>query len=155
MGTELGLSDGSADDVNLVIGVLPRVNEVANLAEEIVYSAGDAIFREGEFGDSLLVIVDGEVRVHRGETTFTTLGQNASLGEMSLFDGEPRSASATAVTDCVVLRIGQEDFHDILKRHFGAVLSVMGVLTRLVRKKEAEALAARKEVEAMTAGGSG
>lgn len=127
-----------------------EIGHVASMAEDIVYAAGTPILREGDPGDSLYVIVDGTVRVHRGDTTFSTLKQNDFLGEMSLFDGEPRSASATAATDCVVLRLGQAEFHEILARHFGAVLSVLKSLTQRVRKKEQEAATAQRELERVT-----
>ena len=53
--------------------------------------------------------------------------------------------AATAVTDCVVLRIGMHGFHEILGRNFGAVLAVIRVLSERIRAKEAEVLEARKK----------
>jgi CRP-like cAMP-binding protein len=126
--------------VPLFVGMPAReIGRVASIAEELVFAAGDAIIREGEYGDSMFVIVDGTVRIHRGDSDLSALSRNDYLGEMSILDGEPRSASATATSDCLVLRISQADFHEILASNFDAVLAIFRALSLRLRKREAEA----------------
>jgi CRP-like cAMP-binding protein len=55
------------------------------------------------------------------------------FGEMALLTGEMRSASIDAVTDCLLLRIEQDDFHRILAHNFDAVLAVIRTLCRRLR----------------------
>jgi CRP/FNR family cyclic AMP-dependent transcriptional regulator len=78
------------------------------------------IFHEGELGDALYVVVDGEVRISRqigtrGEEPITVLGRGEVFGEMALVDDQPRSADARAHGDgCTVLVLSQNDLDAVL-----------------------------------------
>jgi len=83
------------------------IRALALAAEEDVYPAGQVIFREGEHGDRLCVIGDGEVEVVKGlgterEVVLAKLGSRDFFGEMSLVEGRPRSASIRASRASVV-----------------------------------------------------
>ena len=56
------------------------------------------------------------------------------FGEMAVLDSEPRSASVTAVQDAVLLKIGRDDFRDILGERPEIAMGVMKVLTRRLRE---------------------
>ena len=125
-------------NVPLFSGMPPgELSYIAGIAEEVVYPAGSPIIREGEHGDSMFLIAEGEVRIHRGEAQLAVLKRQDHFGEMSILDGEPRSASASAHTDCLLLRINQADFYDILSHHFEVALTIIRTLTRRLRKTEA------------------
>ena len=113
-----------------------ELGHIAAISEEVVYSAGSEVIREGEYGDSMFLVVDGEVRIHRGGTELLISKKNDFFGEMTLIDGEPRSASATAVTDSLLLCINQADFHEILSGNFQAVLAIMRTLSHRLRKSD-------------------
>jgi CRP-like cAMP-binding protein len=113
-----------------------ELGRLAAITEEVVYPAGSEIIREGDYGDSMFVIVDGEVQIHRGETPIYVCRKNDYFGETTLIDGEPRSASATAITDCLMLRLDQADFHEILSHNFDAALAVMRTLSRRIRRAD-------------------
>lgn len=74
---------------------------LAERAVDEVVDPGEAVFREGEEGRRLFLVLDGSVRIEKqqGEATveLAVLGPGASFGEMALFDGHPRSATARAV----------------------------------------------------------
>ena len=108
---------------------------IAEVTEEVVVPAGQLIFSEGDYGDALFVIADGRVRITLGERTLAQLEKANYFGEMSLLDGEPRSASARAEIDTLLLRIEQKSFHNILSRHFGAALAVIRTLSRRLRSQ--------------------
>lgn len=78
------------------------------------YEDGQPVFRQGDVGDRMYVVVDGAVRIFReddgAETTLATVGPNETFGELSLFDQHPRSACATAVGDTRLRVITQEEF---------------------------------------------
>ena len=116
-----------------------ELGRIAAVATEVVLPAGALIFAESDVGDSMYLVVEGRVRIHRGEHTLAVLGEKAYFGEMSILDGEPRSASAVAVSDCLLLRIAQEHFHDIIAGDFGVALSIIQTLTRRVREAQAAA----------------
>jgi CRP/FNR family cyclic AMP-dependent transcriptional regulator len=115
-----------------------ELSRVAVVAEEVVFPAGSLVFAEGDYGDSLYFIVEGTVRVHRGDATLATLGERSYFGEMAILDGEPRSASISCESDCLLLRIDQDSFLRILEQQPRAALAVIRALIQLIRRKEAK-----------------
>jgi CRP-like cAMP-binding protein len=111
-----------------------QLARLAGVASEAVYPAASRIIQEGEFGDRLFLIVDGEVLIHRGDTRLTVLKSEDYFGEMSIIDGEPRSASATAITDCLVLHLGHQDFKDILATNADVAWAVIRTLSQRLRE---------------------
>ena len=75
------------------------------------------IVRQGERGDSMFLVLDGEVRVRLlidgKETTLVTLAAGDFFGEVSLFDQGPRSADVIANTDAVLLKISHRAFAEL------------------------------------------
>ncbi len=76
------------------------------------YAAGDEIFAEGTHGDTMYVILEGEVEILKGAQggsakTLSTLGKGEFFGEMALIDDSPRSASAVAKTDSKLLGMNE------------------------------------------------
>src|SRR5688572_2497779 len=75
------------------------VERLAGICAEESYRVGDVIFKEGDVGDKLYLILEGRVRISRevsgmGEEALAILGPGAAFGEMSLIDDFPRSADA-------------------------------------------------------------
>ncbi len=111
-----------------------QLGRLAGATSETVYPAASKIIAEGEPGDRLFLVVDGEVLIHRGDARLATLRPEDCFGEMSVIDGEPRSASATAVTDCLVLVLRQQDFKDILSANADVAWAVIRTLSRRLRE---------------------
>lgn len=114
-----------------------ELGALAGIAEEIVFSAEQCIIEEGDMGDTMFLIVEGEVNVHRGGDSLAVLKSQDYFGEMTILDGEPRSASVTALQDCLLLRINQTDFQSIVRRHANVALSIIRTLTRRLREMDA------------------
>jgi CRP/FNR family cyclic AMP-dependent transcriptional regulator len=110
--------------------------KIAEITHELVVPAGKRVFSEGDYGDELYIIVEGAIRITLGDRTLASLGARDYFGEMSLLDGEPRSASALAMEDTLLLRIRQADFHKILARNFDATLAVIRTLSRRLRTQQ-------------------
>lgn len=106
---------------------------IAEVTEELVLQAGGLVFSEGDYGDALFIIAGGRIRITLGGKLLATLEKPNYFGEMSLLDGEPRSASAEAEVDSLLLRIDQKDFQGILKRHPEASLAVIRTLSNRLR----------------------
>ncbi len=87
---------------------------VARIAEEVFFEAGEYIMREGATGDCLYLVTEGQVLVLSGDQELACLDAGECVGEMSLLDSEPRSASVMARTEAALLRIGQEDFYSMM-----------------------------------------
>ena len=108
---------------------------VAGIAEEMEVHAGTVIFGEGDYGDCLYIIIGGSVRVHKGEHELAVLGRLQSLGEMAVLDGSPRSASATALGDTQMLKVGREQFLDVMRNSPEIMHGIIRLL--LARLREA------------------
>ncbi|WP_341242932.1 cyclic nucleotide-binding domain-containing protein, partial [uncultured Nocardioides sp.] len=75
---------------------------------------GDVLFREGDSGDKLYIVLEGKVKLGRTssdgrENLLAILGPGQMFGELSLFDPGPRSATVTAVTDASFASLSHED----------------------------------------------
>lgn len=107
--------------------------EVVAATEEVELDDDERLFGEGEPGDALYLIVDGRVAVLRGSTTLAELGVREVLGEMALLDPAPRSATAIARGAVRLLRLGRDDFVNLLSERPEVAAGVIRVLTRRLR----------------------
>ncbi len=112
---------------------------VAAIAVEEQREAGEDVLREGDLADSLYLLVEGRVRIHRAGQTLAQLGERESFGEMSLLDPAPRSATATAETDVTLLKLSEADFRDLLEEKHQLALGIIQVLTRRLRTADGPA----------------
>lgn len=99
----------------------------------------EIILRRGDTNGAMVVIVAGRVRISivsedGKEATLSVLGPGEVLGEMSLLDGEPCSADATAQEDCTLLVIERSQFLRLLRANSDLCLHLMAVLTRRLRR---------------------
>lgn len=91
-----------------------QLEEIARLADEVDVPAGRVLMREGATGDEFLVILEGQVSVDRGGSLVRALGPGDFLGEISLIDHGPRSATATCGTACRLLVLAHREFNTLL-----------------------------------------
>lgn len=87
---------------------------VSRNADEIRVDAGHELTREGRLGHELFIIVEGTASVTRQDLHLADLGPGEFVGELSLLDNEPGSATVTAETPMVLLVIGERQFHSLL-----------------------------------------
>ena len=107
---------------------------ISLITDIAVFETGETVFEEGQLGDSLYILLDGKVRVHRGDRFIAEIGPGECFGEMAILDSSPRSASITCLMESTCLRIGREDFSDILAEKPEISLGVIRVLTRRLRQ---------------------
>lgn len=123
--------------VPLFSGVPTRdLVQIAGIAEEVLCSPDERIITEGDQGSALFLIVEGEVAIHRADQRLAALRPQDCFGEMSILDNEPRSASATALTDCLLLKVDQDHFHAILNQNADVALAIIRTLTRRLRNMD-------------------
>lgn len=115
------------------------VGEAADFFEVAVESTvakGATLFREGDDGDALYVILEGEVAVTRKGVELARLGKHTVVGEMTLVgEGEVRSATATAVTDVKVLTVPSKRVQKMLKADSVAALKVVANLAQVMSRR--------------------
>ena len=88
--------------------------DLAPLMKEMQYEQGTEIFKEGETGDCMYIIQQGNIKIHKGKTTLAIPKEKEVFGELSLLDADTRSASATADTECILYKIDQEPFYELM-----------------------------------------
>lgn len=95
-------------------------------------SQGDALFYKGTTGNSMYVVLSGSVGVYDGEDLLAKLGVGEMVGEMSLLDGEPRSATVKALEDSVVYRLDEDLFKRLLTKKVAIdmLLNIGGVIAK-------------------------
>jgi len=96
-------------------------------------AAGEAVFSEGDPGDTMFVVLDGSVELHSGGTATATVGPGELFGEMSLIDDEPRSLAAVAATDSVLAELDERRFLFLVNETPVFALHVMGVMADRLR----------------------
>jgi CRP-like cAMP-binding protein len=101
--------------VQMFAGIPGRVlAAVAEAAVEERASQGDVLMEEGAVEAHLYAIVEGRVRVHRGDRVLGELGPGATVGELAVLVPAPRSASVTVLEPTLVLRVDQLVFDELL-----------------------------------------
>ncbi len=108
--------------------------EVASLLEEVEVDAGETIFRKGDPGSALYVVVDGRVRVTSQEHVLGELGPRDIFGEMAALDPEPRSATVAALEPTRLFRLEQEALYDVMADRIEIVRGVIRVLCARLRR---------------------
>lgn len=118
------------------------LNRLAMLITEKHYPKDSVIVSVTDPGDALFMVGEGEVKVslwsdNGREIILATLGPGEFFGEMSLVDGEPRSANVTCTTDSLILRLGRGDFLKAIRSYPTIAINVMTeVCVRLRRADE-------------------
>ena len=107
--------------------------DLAPLLQDMELEKGMEIFKEGDAGDSMYIIYQGEIRISKGNTTLAILKEKEVFGELSLLDAETRSASAAAHTDCYLFKIDQEPFFELIDSRPEIVLGFIKMLCKRLR----------------------
>ena len=107
---------------------------VAQIADEEQFETDSLLFEEGDFGDSMYIVANGKVRVHKGERTIVELEKGACVGEMALLDQEPRSADVTVNADTTLLKITQDGFYELMSSNMEIMQGIVKLITSRLRK---------------------
>lgn len=106
---------------------------VAEIAKPVWFEPGQAVFDHGDDGDSLYLVVYGEAEVVLGDRVLATLTPGEVFGEMALLDAEPRMAAVRALVDLQTLRIGRDEFLDLVDDQPEVLKGIVKVLTTRLR----------------------
>ncbi len=118
---------------------LVKINNIAHIEG---FTAGQPIFREGDSGKAMFVVMSGQVRLLKDDVVVAELGTGEHFGEMSLIDKSMRSLSAVAVTECQLIAVTRKRFYAIIKEEpplaTKLLWSFVQVLAARLRKTTAE-----------------
>ncbi len=112
---------------------LRRIVELSRIVE---IPAGTVVTRIGEPGDAFFVIIDGAVTVRTPVGAGSQLQLGDFFGELSLLDGEPRSATIVATTDLRLLIVDRSHFWRLLDESPDLIRRMLTILSRRVRRLE-------------------
>ena len=115
--------------------------EIAAYAKRRNYTAGEPICRLEDQGDSMMAVVVGTVRISlpgvKGrEIILADLQPGELFGEIALLDGKPRSANATALTNCELMVLDRRDVMPFLERTPSACIKLMEILCARIRRSD-------------------
>jgi CRP-like cAMP-binding protein len=102
------------------------------------FALGDILFKRGDPGDAMYIIVSGSVRIYTRDTqgnefTLTHYGESKVFGDFSLLDQQPRSAYAAALERTEVLVLTRDEFMAFLPQHPSVGLAMIRHLTDRLR----------------------
>jgi len=120
--------------------------KLASVADLRLFAPGEVIILQGDVGNDLFIIDRGEVAVEVGREgrnfSVAKLGPGKFFGEMGFMTGEPRTATVRAITECALLVIGHDAFHDTIAPVPGIVEKMSELLAQ--RQAELEALTSER-----------
>ncbi len=109
--------------------------EVAAIAHVQRIAEEEVLFKKGDPGDCLYIIVEGNISIGDGSTVFAKLGKNDFFGELALVETEPRSADAIGLSDCLLLRIDQDDFYELIEDRSEVARGILVILAQRLRRQ--------------------
>jgi CRP/FNR family transcriptional regulator, cyclic AMP receptor protein len=98
---------------------------------------GDSLFRQGDKGEKVYVVLEGEMEIVLDDFVLETAGRGALIGEMALIDDSPRTASAVAKTSCRLAEIDRRRFHFLVQQTPHFATHVMKTLADRLRHMNA------------------
>ncbi len=108
--------------------------EIAGVVREEQYPANTMLFDSGESGTTMYLIVDGQIRITRGEHEMGVLGPEEFFGEVGLLEGVERSAAATAMTRVRLLSLERDDLLLLMEELPAIAIGVAQELSRRLRQ---------------------
>jgi CRP-like cAMP-binding protein len=101
------------------------------------FSQGQVIFQEGDPGEVMYIVIEGEVDITVHGKVLASLGPGGILGEMALIDKDARSATALAKSDCKLAPVDERRFRFLIQQTPNFALTVMRVMAGRLRHMDA------------------
>jgi CRP/FNR family cyclic AMP-dependent transcriptional regulator len=111
-----------------------ELQRVARASDEVGVKEGHELVRQGEIGREMFVLVSGTATVKRNGRKIGTASPGNAIGELSLLDKGPRTATVTADSDCRVLVLGAREFAAVLDDLPGVAHKIMAALASRIRE---------------------
>ena len=132
-----------------------ELQRVLQLTRPRFFSAKDVIIKEGESGDSMYIMREGEVNITKRLTLVLDqdlpkekrmirlkAADGASFGEMALLENDTRTATVTALTDCKLVELNRDDFLGFIRENSVTGIKIMlrlaQLLSRFLRKTDSD-----------------
>ncbi len=110
-----------------------EIEEILAVAQKVNLRRGEILFKEGDPGNAMYIIIKGKVNVVKGGEIITTLKAGDFFGEMALIEEKPRSADIIAVSTTQILQINKENFEKFLMKNPLVAFRMMKILSQRLR----------------------
>ena len=110
------------------------LTKIGQISHEITFEKNSEIFKKGDHGDSLFVIIKGKINILQNHNSIAILKKGSCIGEMAILDHEPRSADAVALTESILLKIDQNTFYELMATSPDIMKQIIKILTKRLRK---------------------
>ena len=110
------------------------LQRLAELVESVEHAAGERIFAEGDPGDALYVIIEGDVALRQSGVELARVGPREFFGELALLDSQPRNADADCVETTRLIRLRGADLDELLTRRPAASREILRVVVKRLRE---------------------
>lgn len=152
------MSEASPENIIDFLSEIPFFSEVSRKSLQQLYNStiqetfikNETIFKKDAIGDSMYVIVSGQVKVHENSHLYGTLQKGDCFGEYALIDNKTRSASVAAIENTEVLKIERNQFLNLMSDDSGFAQGILSVMIKRHRELDTiqEHLASsKKDVE--------
>ena len=105
-----------------------------NAANVRLLGAGDVLFSEGDVGEEMFAVIEGELELQLAGRAVDRVGPGAIVGEMALIDRSPRSATVVASVPSKVAPVDRKAFTYLVQEHPTFALQVMEIMAERLRK---------------------
>ncbi len=126
----MALFEGQAPD---------ELARIAALTEDVEVAAGTVLTHEGRYEGWFYLVVAGTIEIARAGAAVDTVGAGGFVGEISLLDDGPRTATATTLTPCELLRVNNSQFDSLLEASPAIRLGIQEAMEARLARIDAEA----------------
>lgn len=113
-----------------------HLREIGRHADQVKVEEGKVLAQQEKKGWEFIFIVDGKARVEKNGKIIRQLSEGDFFGEISLIDGEPRTATVTADTDMTLLIVNKTSFDHLLDKIPGLQRKILIALCKYLRASE-------------------
>ena len=110
------------------------LERLAEESPEISLQEGEILFQEGATGNTMYIVLEGEILIFREDTNLSLMGPGSFFGEMALIENQPRSAGARAVAPTLLMEIDEKQFQGYFAGQPKVLMAIMKTMSSRFRK---------------------
>ncbi len=110
------------------------LRSLVSVLERVQFAPNQQIFKQGESGHLLYILISGRVRVHVDHLTLAELTPGQAFGEMAVFDSQPRSAAVTALDNSECWVLSQAQIYQVIDQNPAVAIALIKVLAARLRR---------------------
>ena len=110
-----------------------QLMDLAGVVKEETLPKDAVVVQQGEYDDCLYLVVEGMIRIHRGETLLAEIGPGGFFGEIALLEGIARTATATTQSSCKLLRLERSELMHLIEELPAIAVTLLQTLSARIR----------------------